>query len=113
LLDTSQEALDRGLKQISTQINTAAKKKKYSEAERDVFLSKLHPSLSYDKLKNSDVVIEAVFENMALKHKIIKQVRCYLKSLTRIDTSDRIRGSRALHYRVKYFGSTDQANCVR
>ncbi|KAI6182233.1 Mitochondrial trifunctional protein alpha subunit [Aphelenchoides bicaudatus] len=74
LIDTSQEALDRGQKQISTQLNTATKKKKYSTAERDVFMSKLHPSLSYDSLKNADVVIEAVFEDMGLKHKIIKQL---------------------------------------
>jgi 3-hydroxyacyl-CoA dehydrogenase len=37
-------------------------------------MSKLHPSLNYDSLKNSDVVVEAVFEDLALKHKIIKQV---------------------------------------
>jgi len=74
LLDTSQEALDRGLKQIATQLNTASKKKKYSTSERDTFMSKLHPSLNYDSLKNSDVVIEAVFEDLGLKHKIIKQL---------------------------------------
>lgn len=74
LIDTSQDALDRGMKQITTQLNSAAKKKKYSSAERDVFLSKLHPSLTYEPLKNADVVVEAVFEDLNLKHKIIKQV---------------------------------------
>lgn len=75
MIDTSQEALDRGQKQIATQLNQAAKKKKYSTAERDTFLSKLHPSITYDGLKNCDVVVEAVFEDLGLKHKIIKQVR--------------------------------------
>ena len=75
LLDTSSDAIDRGLKQITSQINQASKRKKYSSAERDVFLSKLHPTLDYNRLSNADVVIEAVFEDMSLKHKIIKQVR--------------------------------------
>ncbi|KAI6229053.1 Mitochondrial trifunctional protein alpha subunit [Aphelenchoides fujianensis] len=74
LVDTSQEGLDRGLKQIATNLNTAAKKKKFSTAERDLFFSKLHPTMSYDALRHSDVVIEAVFEEMSLKHKIIKQL---------------------------------------
>jgi enoyl-CoA hydratase/long-chain 3-hydroxyacyl-CoA dehydrogenase len=83
LLDTSQEALDRGQKQIVTQLNTAAKRKKFTTAERDTFISKLHPSLSYDSLKNADVVIEAVFEDLGLKHKIIKQV-CYFLFVNRL-----------------------------
>lgn len=74
LIDTSQEALDRGLKQISTQLDGAVKRKKYSHCERDVFFSNLTPSLSYEPLHNADVVIEAVFEDLSLKHKIIKKV---------------------------------------
>ncbi|KAI6208211.1 Mitochondrial trifunctional protein alpha subunit [Aphelenchoides besseyi] len=74
LLDTSQEGLDRGLKQIATQLNGAAKRKKYSTAERDTFFSKLHPTMDYSSLSNVDVVIEAVFEDMSLKHKIVKQL---------------------------------------
>ncbi|KAI1722089.1 3-hydroxyacyl-CoA dehydrogenase, NAD binding domain-containing protein [Ditylenchus destructor] len=74
LIDTSQEALDRGLKQISTQLDGAVKRKKYSHCERDVFFSNLTPSLSYEPLHNADVVIEAVFEDLSLKHKIIKKL---------------------------------------
>jgi len=74
LIDMSQEALDRGQKQISDQLNGAVKRKRYSKAERDVFFSHLHATTSYDKLKNAEVVIEAVFEDLSLKHKIIQQI---------------------------------------
>lgn len=82
LIDTSQEGLDRGLKQISTQMNTAVKKKKYSESERDTYLSKLHSSLNYDLLRKCDVVIEAVFEDLGLKHKIVQQVWLFVHKIS-------------------------------
>uniref|UniRef100_A0AC34RC90 Enoyl-CoA hydratase n=1 Tax=Panagrolaimus sp. JU765 TaxID=591449 RepID=A0AC34RC90_9BILA len=74
LIDTSQDALDRGQKQIAGQLDGSVKRKKYSRADRDVYFSHLTPTTSYDALKNSEVVIEAVFEDLALKHKIIQQI---------------------------------------
>lgn len=51
------------------------KKKKFSSAEHARYLSSLKPILNdYSHLKNSDVVIEAVFEDLGLKHKIIQKV---------------------------------------
>lgn len=32
------------------------------------------PTLSYDKLKSTDIVIEAVFEDINIKHKVIKEI---------------------------------------
>uniref|UniRef100_A0A915CUT7 Uncharacterized protein n=1 Tax=Ditylenchus dipsaci TaxID=166011 RepID=A0A915CUT7_9BILA len=55
LIDTSHDALDRGLKQISNQLDGSVKRKKYSLAERDVFFSQLKPSVDYSDLSNVDV----------------------------------------------------------
>uniref|UniRef100_A0A0N4ZF08 Trifunctional enzyme subunit alpha, mitochondrial n=1 Tax=Parastrongyloides trichosuri TaxID=131310 RepID=A0A0N4ZF08_PARTI len=74
LLDMNQAGLDRGINQIHTQLNTSVKKKKYNKAEMNIIASKLHPTTDYNAIKNSDVVVEAVFEDMDLKHKIIKQI---------------------------------------
>jgi enoyl-CoA hydratase/long-chain 3-hydroxyacyl-CoA dehydrogenase len=74
LIDVNQEALDRGLKQIATQMEGAVKRKKYSVAERATFLTKLNSSIDYTPLKKADVVIEAVFEDLNLKHQIIQKV---------------------------------------
>jgi len=74
LIDMNQDALDRGEKQISSQLDGQVKKKKITKSERDVYFSKLNPTTSYNELRNADVVIEAVFEDLNLKHKIIQQL---------------------------------------
>lgn len=74
LIDNNQAGLDRGLKQITSQLEGAVKRKKYTSSTKDIYLSNLTPSTDYSHLKHADVVIEAVFEDMNLKHKIIKQV---------------------------------------
>ena len=74
LIDTSNEALDRGQKQIIAQLDGAVKRKRYTKPERDAYLSRLNPTTSYDELRNADVVIEAVFEDLKLKHKILQQI---------------------------------------
>lgn len=37
-------------------------------------MSNLYPTLSYDKFKTADIVIEAVFEDINIKHKVIKEI---------------------------------------
>ncbi|KAK0429221.1 hypothetical protein QR680_011259 [Steinernema hermaphroditum] len=74
LIDMNEEGLNRGRNQIITQMDGAVKRRKYTKADRDNYLAKLHPTTDYSALKNADVVIEAVFEDMPLKHKIIKQL---------------------------------------
>lgn len=74
LIDTSMDALARGAKQISCQLEFALKRKKYSPAEKERHFAHLHMSTDYSALSTADVVIEAVFENLALKHKIMKNV---------------------------------------
>jgi enoyl-CoA hydratase/long-chain 3-hydroxyacyl-CoA dehydrogenase len=42
--------------------------------EKDKYLSHLDATLKYDNFKNADVVIEAVFENIDIKHKVLKEI---------------------------------------
>lgn len=42
--------------------------------EKDRFLSNLSPTLNYDGFKKADIVIEAVFEDINIKHKVLKEV---------------------------------------
>ena len=37
-------------------------------------MTQLLPTTDYSKLKDVDMVIEAVFEDMGLKHKVLKEV---------------------------------------
>ncbi|KAF6215035.1 hypothetical protein GE061_009784 [Apolygus lucorum] len=74
LKDASQAGLNRGLVQITNGFDNAVKRKRISALERDRLLSNLDLTLNYDKFKNCDMVIEAVFEDMAIKHKVIKEI---------------------------------------
>ncbi|CAD5206557.1 unnamed protein product [Bursaphelenchus okinawaensis] len=74
LIDVSQDGLDRGVKQIASQVQGQLKRKRITVPEKGVILSHLHPALNYNDLKKADVVVEAVFEDLALKHKVIKQL---------------------------------------
>jgi len=37
-------------------------------------LTKLDPSTSYEHFQKCDIIVEAVFEDLALKHKVVKEV---------------------------------------
>lgn len=48
--------------------------------EKDKYLSQLDTTLSYNSFKDVDVVIEAVFEDIAIKHKVLKEIESNVPS---------------------------------
>lgn len=60
--------------QIRNSLNEGVKKKKLSTFERDVIQSKLLTTLDYNDFRNADVVIEAVLEDINVKHRVVKEV---------------------------------------
>ncbi|KRT78289.1 hypothetical protein AMK59_7402, partial [Oryctes borbonicus] len=74
LKDANLNGLNRGVGQIQGGLQTSVKKKKISNLQRDKFLSSLVPTLNYNDFKNVDMVIEAVFEDINIKHKVIKEL---------------------------------------
>ncbi|KAK1116836.1 hypothetical protein K0M31_018000 [Melipona bicolor] len=72
--DTNEAGLYRGVNQVQKGMDTAVKRKKYSNVQKDKYLSQLESTLTYDSFKNADLVIEAVFEDIAIKHKVIKEI---------------------------------------
>lgn len=42
--------------------------------ERDRYIANIDVTLDYNKFKNADIVIEAVFEDINVKHKVIKEL---------------------------------------
>ncbi|MCX7361091.1 MAG: 3-hydroxyacyl-CoA dehydrogenase NAD-binding domain-containing protein [Alphaproteobacteria bacterium] len=79
VLETSQEALDRGLKTIRTNYENTAKRGGMKAEDVEKRMGLITPTLSYDALKDVDVVIEAVFETMEVKEAVFKQLDAVAK----------------------------------
>jgi 3-hydroxyacyl-CoA dehydrogenase len=74
LKETDQAALDRGLATIKSNYANSVKRGRFTQQDADERLKRITPTLSYDGFSNVDLVIEAVFEGMALKKEVFKEV---------------------------------------
>ena len=79
LLDASQDALDRGLAVIRRNYEHSARKGKLSPAQIEERMARIQPSLDYDDLRDVDLVIEAVFEDLAVKQAIFARLDAVCK----------------------------------
>ncbi|CAH6786887.1 trifunctional enzyme subunit alpha, mitochondrial [Phodopus roborovskii] len=74
LKDTTVTGLSRGQQQVFKGLNDKVKKKALTSFERDSILSNLIGQLDYKGFEKADMVIEAVFEDLTVKHKVLKEV---------------------------------------
>jgi len=74
MLETSQEALDRGLKTIRTNYENTAKRGGMKAEDVEKRMALIKPTLDYNDLKDVDLVIEAVFETMEVKETVFKKL---------------------------------------
>jgi 3-hydroxyacyl-CoA dehydrogenase len=81
LKEVDQPALDRGLETIRKNYAATVKKGKMTPQRMEECLACIQPTLSFDRFKEADIVVEAVFENMSLK----KEVFAQLDKVTRPD----------------------------
>ena len=80
IVETTQEALDRGVERIKDTFSANAKRGRITEAQAADRFAKLTPSLALEDLGKADLIIEAVFENMALKKEIFAKLDKIAKS---------------------------------
>ncbi len=79
MLEMKQEALDRGTATIRKNYEAQVKKGKLKQEKYDERMGLLSTTLSYDDLKDADMVIEAVFEEMGVKEKVFKELDRVMK----------------------------------
>ncbi|RLK45069.1 3-hydroxyacyl-CoA dehydrogenase NAD-binding domain-containing protein [Cupriavidus plantarum] len=72
MLETKQEALDRGVATIRKNYENSAKKGKLTAEKVEARMALLTTTLSYDDIKDADLVIEAVFEELGVKETVFK-----------------------------------------
>ncbi|MFI4951903.1 MAG: 3-hydroxyacyl-CoA dehydrogenase NAD-binding domain-containing protein [Burkholderiales bacterium] len=78
-LETKQEALDKGLASIRRHYEAAVVKDRVAAAEVQRRVGMLKPTLSYDDVAGADLVIEAVFEDLAVKKAVFERLDAVAK----------------------------------
>jgi 3-hydroxyacyl-CoA dehydrogenase len=79
ILETKQEALDRGVATIRKNYEAQVKKGKLKPEKYNERMALLKTTLSYDDLKNCDLIIEAVFEDIGVKQVVFQQLDAVAK----------------------------------
>ena len=73
LKDKDQEGLGRGMKHIRGLFDGLVKRRRMKPMERDLAMSRVQGTVDYGGFKTADFVIEAVFEDVALKHRVLQE----------------------------------------
>ncbi|MBA5604078.1 enoyl-CoA hydratase/isomerase family protein [Duganella sp. FT3S] len=74
LLETKQEALDKGMATIRKNYENTMKKGKLTQEKFDQRMALLGGTLSYDDIGQADIVVEAVFEDMGVKETVFRKL---------------------------------------
>ena len=74
LKEVDQAALDRGVANIQKNYANSVKRGRFTQQFMDERLKLIQPTLSFDGFAGVDLVIEAVFEGMALKQEVFRQL---------------------------------------
>lgn len=76
--DANAAGLARGQEQIQAGLKGQVKRKRLTSFEADRVYSNLTATLDYADLKHCDIVVEAVFEDLSLKHRVLKEVEAVI-----------------------------------
>jgi 3-hydroxyacyl-CoA dehydrogenase len=79
LLEREQEALDRGVSIIRKNYERSAARGKFTAEQVEQCMGRLTPTLEMEDLADSDLVIEAVFENMDVKKEVFTKLDAIVK----------------------------------
>ncbi len=74
LVDVAEEFLQRGLNRIKDTLKEGIERKLFTEDDVKEILSRIKGTLSYEDLKDTDLVIEAVFEDKKIKEELFRKL---------------------------------------
>tara|TARA_R110001592_G_scaffold121890_11_gene328052 strand:- start:5375 stop:7516 length:2142 start_codon:yes stop_codon:yes gene_type:complete len=78
LKDISQESADKGKAYSQKLLDKSVAKGRMTQEKRDQVLALIKPTAENEDLRGCDLIIEAVFENVELKHKITQELEPFL-----------------------------------
>jgi 3-hydroxyacyl-CoA dehydrogenase len=79
ILEMKQDALDRGIATIRKNYEAQVKKGKLKQDKYEQRMALLSTTLDYAELKDADLVIEAVFEELGVKQKVFEALDAVMK----------------------------------
>jgi 3-hydroxyacyl-CoA dehydrogenase len=79
IMDATAEALEQGLSRVRHNYDVSVQRGRFTEAMVEERMARILPQLGYDGFGDVDLVIEAVFENLALKKDIATALDAVLK----------------------------------
>lgn len=74
LKDKDEQGLAAGMKYVAGILDDRVKKKRMTPMEKSVLLAQITPTVDYSGFRDAEVVIEAVFEDLRLKHRMLKDI---------------------------------------
>ncbi|MCF8151339.1 MAG: enoyl-CoA hydratase/isomerase family protein [Burkholderiaceae bacterium] len=80
LLDTTQEAADKGKAYASKQWSKQVAKGRMTQEAMDALLARIHPTTDYADLAGCEMVIEAVFEKREIKAEVTKKAEAVISA---------------------------------
>ena len=80
MTDATQENADKGLSRIKVILNEEFKQGRITKGKMNEILSRITATADYDKLRNCDLIIEAVFEDRDLKGKVTAEAEIIMDS---------------------------------
>ena len=79
IIDQDEENLKRGISVIEKNYDFMVNKGRLSPEQKDAVFGLVSSSLDYKDVSDCDIVIEAVYENLELKHEIFKSLDTHVK----------------------------------
>ena len=79
IIDQDEENLKRGVSVIEKNYDFMVNKGRLSPEKKDAVFGLVSSSLDYEDVSDCDIVIEAVYENLELKHEIFKSLDTHVK----------------------------------
>ncbi len=74
LLEMSEAALDKGLAAIRKNYAGSVARGRLTQDEMDRRLARISPTLAYEDIRDADIVVEAVFEDMQVKKEVFARL---------------------------------------
>lgn len=77
--DISANAIALGYKQVKDYYKSLVKKRKISQRQADINTSKITSTTGFEGIQYSDVIIEAVVEDLSIKHTVLQEIETKIK----------------------------------